>query len=111
MTTINKWMEKLLLVKGATEIMLDFCKNIQMDGNVRPITADDKKNILAVLEQQGSNALRVAWVCIPRQGVVAEIDTMEKDSPLLECNSMIDPPRDEVKEAIRKCKMSESTLR
>jgi len=106
MTTINKMDGKTIAcVKGATEIMLDFCKNIQMDGNVRPITADDKKNILAVLEQQGSNALRgLGFAYRDAQGVAAEVETMEKDLTFVGMQFMIDPPRDEVKEAIRKCK-------
>ena len=106
MTTINKTDGKdVAYVKGATEIMLDFCKNIQWDGKVRPITDEDKKTILKVNEEQASNALRgLGFAYRDATGVPAEIDAMEKDLTFVGMQFMIDPPRDEVKEAIKKCK-------
>jgi Ca2+-transporting ATPase len=106
MTTINKTNGKeIAYVKGATEILLDFCKNIQWEGKIRPITDADKKEILKVNEEQASKALRgLGFAYRDATGIPAEIDTMEKDLTFVGMQFMIDPPRDEVKEAIKRCK-------
>ncbi|MHA1675538.1 MAG: cation-translocating P-type ATPase [Promethearchaeota archaeon] len=107
MTTINMVDgKKVAYIKGATEILLDFCDNIIMDGIVRPITAADKKNILAAYEQKASEALRGLGFAHRENidGVALTVEDMEQHMTFVGMQFMIDPPRDEVKQAIVECK-------
>ncbi len=106
MATVNEvGGKKIAYIKGATEIILDLCKNISMGGQVRPITAEDKNAILIAYEKKASNALRgLGFAYRDADGVPVEIETLEKDLTFVGMQFMIDPPRDEVKDAIEECK-------
>ena len=97
--------QKYAYVKGATEIILDFCDSIQMDGQVRPITDQDKKDILAAYEGKAREALRglgFAYRTVNPDEAI-EIDVIEQKLTFMGMQFMIDPPRDEVKVAIQEC--------
>ncbi|MHA1899407.1 MAG: cation-translocating P-type ATPase, partial [Promethearchaeota archaeon] len=106
MTTINKVDDKeMAFIKGATEIILEYCTSIQMDGEIRPISDADKKEILNAYGQKASEALRgLGFAYREVGGVPIEIDKIEKDLTFVGMQFMIDPPRDEVKKAIKECK-------
>lgn len=97
--------QKYAYVKGATEIILDFCDSIQMDGQVRPITEQDKIEILAAYEAKAREALRglgFAYRAV-NPDEAHEIEVIEKGLTFMGMQFMIDPPRDEVKVAIHEC--------
>ncbi|QEE14674.1 cation-translocating P-type ATPase [Promethearchaeum syntrophicum] len=97
--------KKMALIKGATEIILDFCKNIQSDGIIRPITNEDKNQIIKAYEQKASEALRgLGFAFREAEGIPVEIEELEKDLTFVGMQFMIDPPRDEVKVAMQECK-------
>ncbi|QEE18065.1 cation-translocating P-type ATPase [Promethearchaeum syntrophicum] len=99
--------KKIAYVKGATEILLDLCNNIQIDGQNRPITAEDKKQILEAYEQKADEALRgLGFAYRDAEGIKVEVEEMEKDLTFIGMQFMIDPPRDEVKVAIKECKQA-----
>ncbi|UYP45291.1 Potassium-transporting ATPase ATP-binding subunit [Candidatus Lokiarchaeum ossiferum] len=106
MTTINMVDgKKIAYIKGATEIILDYCKSILWDGKERPITDDDKKTILKAYEQKASEALRgLGFAYRVADGIPVEVESIEKDLTFVGMQFMIDPPRDEVKKAIEECK-------
>jgi Ca2+-transporting ATPase len=113
MTTVNKVDGKLIAyVKGATEILLDYCKSIQIDGKVRPITDKDKKDIIDAYELKASEALRgLGFAYRDAEGVKVDVDSMEKDLTFVGMQFMIDPPRDEVKAAIQECRGAGITVK
>ncbi len=108
MSTINKVDgKKIAYIKGATEILLDFTTHIQMNGSVRPITEADKQMIITANNARASEALRgLGFAFRLADGVAVEIDALEKDLTFVGMQFMIDPPRTEVRDAIKLCRES-----
>jgi Ca2+-transporting ATPase len=112
MTTVHKTPEEHLVayVKGAPETILELSTHLQKDGKTEKLTEKKRKNILETNENMASDALRVLGVAyrevspeIP-EGIKEE--TVEKDLVFIGLVGMIDPPRDEAKEANQKCQQA-----
>ena len=106
MTTVNRINGKSVAhIKGATEILLDLSISIQIGNEVRPITQEDKKQILDAHAAKASEALRgLGFAYRDAEKVPVEIECIEKDLTFVGMQFAIDPPREEVKLAIQKCK-------
>ena len=108
MTTVHlvSGNRKMAFVKGAPEIVLGKCTKIFGDGKVRKITEDDRTKILKVTEAMAIQALRnLGFAYRELQETIETYDEkIEKDLIFLGIMGMIDPPREEVKEAIYLCK-------
>ncbi len=110
MTTVHSDQKKMFSYsKGASEILLDLCDNIMVDGKVRPLTDGDRKKILENAEAMSKEALRVMGTATkelgahnPKANLGEEIS--ERNLTWLGLVGMIDPPREEVKVAIETCK-------
>lgn len=92
-------------VKGAPDFMMEICTMIYDNGTVRPLTETDRKNILSANQSFAENASRVialAYREVPND-TTYEIDLIEKDLIFVGLASIIDPPREGVKEAIALC--------
>ncbi|MEM3385590.1 MAG: cation-translocating P-type ATPase [Nitrososphaeria archaeon] len=99
--------KKLVVMKGAPEVVLERCKWIMKDGKRTKLTEEEKKKILEVNEKMASEALRNLAIAYKEVKEVPEkIDEkeFERDFIFLGIEGMIDPPREEVKDAIRLCK-------
>ena len=97
---------RVAFVKGAPDVLLADCVNIQTEGAVRPLTAEDHKRIVAVNNSLTDQAMRVLGVACRDLGAAAakpEIDTTEKELTFVGLVAMIDPPREEVRQAIKEC--------
>jgi len=96
MTSINEIEgKKVAIVKGAFESIAPRCTNI------------DVAKAKAMMENLGSQALRVlavAYKSLPSLPSKLESESLEKDLTFMGLLGMIDPPREEAKEAIRLCK-------
>jgi Ca2+-transporting ATPase len=108
MTTVHlvSGQKKVAFMKGAPEVVLDNCTKIYADGKVRKITAEDKTQMLKVTEAMAMQALRnlgFAFRELPESATVFD-DKIEKDMIFVGVMGMIDPPREEVKDAIYLCK-------
>jgi|TARA_B100001971_G_C18260456_1_gene586300 Ca2+-transporting ATPase len=102
MTTLHNFnSEKIAFVKGAPEIVLKLCSSIYENGKIRKLTEAKKKEILQTNQEFANNALRVLGFAFK---TVMSKDRIEKNLTFVGLQGMIDPPRLEVKEAIRKCK-------
>ena len=107
MSTVNEVNgKKWALVKGATEVLLDFCDKIVIDGNVRPITDKDKKEIIAAYEGKANEALRGLGFAYREDigNIKVEIEELEQKLTFVGMQFMIDPPRVEVRDAIKECR-------
>ncbi len=99
MTTINSdGNQKIAYIKGAMDIMLERCAFIMDKGQVREITLQDKEKILKVNHKLARKALRILGVAINM-----ELDNPENNMVFVGLVGMIDPPRPEVKDAVRVC--------
>lgn len=94
--------EKIIHVKGAPDILLDRCSAIMVDGQVRAITQEDKDNILKANGDMAEKALRVLAYAIKTNE--EDREKFEEELTFVGLTGMIDPARDEVKEAVAICK-------
>jgi len=110
MTTVHQTSKNKLVAytKGAPEIVLSRCKKVFLDGKIRDLSKQDIQIILNANEKMANNALRVlgiAYKDLPNATLdnVAQ-ETTEETLIFLGLTGMIDPPRDEAKEANLKCR-------
>ncbi|MBN1509187.1 MAG: cation-translocating P-type ATPase [Sedimentisphaerales bacterium] len=97
---------RIAFVKGAPDVLLADCADIQVDGVVRPLTPEDRQSIVAANNRLTDQAMRVLGVAYRDLGTTTakpDIDTTEKDLTFVGLIAMIDPPREEVKQAIQEC--------
>ena len=108
MTTVHlvSGKQKIAFTKGAPEVVLDKCTKIYAHGKVKKMTEEDRREILKVNEAMAMEALRnlgFAFKDLPESSTVVD-EKIEKDMIFVGVMGMIDPPREEVKEAIYLCK-------
>lgn len=107
MTTVhlisNK--KKTAYMKGAPEIVLGKCTKFLSDGRIFKLTDAQRTEILKVNEAMARQALRnlgFAMRELPENLDVCD-ENIEEDFTFLGIVGMIDPPREEVKEALYTC--------
>ena len=90
--------------KGAIDNLLKICTHVLADDKIIPLTEEIKAEFLKVAENMSDSALRVLGAAFKNTQNVIEPEEMEKDLILIGMVGMIDPPRLEVKDSIRKAK-------
>jgi len=93
----------LAFVKGAPDIVLEYCDDIMLDGQIAPLTPELRQEILAANTGMARQALRVLGLaCRSLPGVPDEPtpDAIERNLTFLGLTGMIDPARPEVKVAV-----------
>ena len=93
--------------KGAPDEVLRRCTRILDNGMVRPISDDDKKEILRQNKAMADNALRVLLAAYREYNELpadSSPETLERDLIFIGMTGMIDPVRPEVKDAIGLCR-------
>lgn len=88
-----------VLTKGALDVILDRCISIATKDGVRPITDEDKKLILEQNKKYSEDGLRVLTFAYKESDEKLSIDT-EYDYIFIGLVAMIDPPREESKQAV-----------
>lgn len=92
-------------VKGAPDVILDRCAYRLQDGRAMLLTGAARTQILRTNEAYAQSALRVigmAYRDIPFGGQLSAVkDKMESDLVFIGLAGIIDPPREEVKTAIK----------
>ncbi len=100
----DKDIQFVSFTKGAIEVLLEKSSNILTPDGLKSI---DKEEIQAVNDRMAADGLRVLgiamkeWDSIPKD---ISADNIEKDLTLLGLIGMLDPPREEAKEAVTFCK-------
>ena len=93
--------------KGAPDLILQNCTKVMIDGGVTDLTEDIRQQIMSANKQMGDQALRVLGCAIKNLEFVEEIETediKEQDLIFVGLVGMMDPPRKEVFDAVKKCK-------
>jgi P-type Ca2+ transporter type 2C len=101
--------KRLLYAKGAPEIVIGRCTHIYLQGKVMPLTREHKQTILKMNEQLASMALRNLAFAYREVAQTADINKewqMEQNLIFVGLAGMMDPPREEVKEAISVCRQA-----
>jgi Ca2+-transporting ATPase len=96
-----------LFVKGAPDVLIRDCTHIYQNGRVEPITAKLRQQLLEQNEHLASNALRnLAFAFRELSGTIEHKTEkqLEKNLIFVGLVGIIDPPRKEVKQAIKLCR-------
>lgn len=88
-----------VLTKGALDVILERCESISTENGVRPITQADKDDILKQNKEYSENGLRVLAFAYKETDEELTVDS-EYGYTFLGLVSMIDPPREESKQAV-----------
>jgi len=108
MTTVHivSGKKRMAYMKGAPETVLNKCTKVLANGKISKLIESDRARILSVNEAMARQALRnlgFAFRELP-ESVNAYDEKIEKDFIFVGIVGMIDPPREEVKDAIQTCK-------
>lgn len=92
--------------KGAPDEVLKKCRFMWLDGKMQPLTTEAKQQILSENHRMANQALRVLCAAIKEYDQIPnnEIATLESDLCYVGLTGMIDPIREEVKDAILQCR-------
>ena len=98
--------QKILFTKGAVDELLKRVTKIEENGEVRPINASDKQQILEMNKQLAFQALRVLGYAYRPLDELPELtsENYEKDLIFTGMTGMIDPQRPEVENAVFEAK-------
>ena len=108
MSTIHKEADGsyFIAVKGAPDQLLKRVTRIEVNGEVRPITEEDKNAILATNKDLAKQALRVLMMAYKTSKEIPTLESEIVESDLIFSGlvGMIDPERPEAAEAVRVAK-------
>ncbi|MFA5272116.1 MAG: calcium-translocating P-type ATPase, SERCA-type [Candidatus Omnitrophota bacterium] len=96
----------LAFVKGAPDILLGNCTEVEEDAGIRPLSGEDRKQIVEVNNHLSDSAMRVLAVAyrVVDKNEKFEAEIIENKLIFVGLVAMIDPPREEVKYAMQECK-------
>jgi Ca2+-transporting ATPase len=109
MTTVHRAVNgdtRVACSKGAPERIISACDHMWTSETVLPISATARHDLLAQAEQMAADGLRVLAVAcaIDRRTPSDPIESLEEHQTLLALIGLLDPPRDEAREAVRLCR-------
>ena len=104
MSTVHPYgQEKIMITKGAVDVLLERMESIETENGVRPFSKEDKEKIQAMnlkFSKEGLRVLAFAYKTISIEGITLED---ENQYTFLGLVAMMDPPREESKEAVANC--------
>jgi Ca2+-transporting ATPase len=112
MSTVHEDAERperlIVFTKGAPDVLVTRCSHELVGGEARALTDERRREIRATAERLAGEALRtlgVAFRSLPPDALEREVDgRVEQDLVFLGVVGMIDPPREEAKEAVARAK-------
>ncbi len=108
MTTVNKVNDKYIVyTKGGIDELLARCVSYQINGEIKSDLENYRISIDEQNEAMAKEALRVlgcAYKIIDHEPTKQEMENMESELIFIGMVGMIDPPREEAKVAVEKCK-------
>ena len=108
MTTVNEVNEKYIVyTKGGVDELLKRCKTYLENGEIKQNLDNYSEVIRKNNEKMAKEALRVlacAYKEIDHKPTKTELENIEEDLTFIGMVGMIDPPREEAKKAVEKCK-------
>lgn len=103
MTTLHRIGDKTyVFTKGALEVLLEKSSFIMIGEEIKPLTEDKRKEIFEIAKGFSERALRVIAFAYKEVSSLDLSDSeLEEELIFLGFAGMMDPPREEVKEAVR----------
>jgi len=101
--------KQMLAVKGAPEILLHRCETILLNGKIVPLTSNLRQMVLQVINKMAKQALRTIGLAYRDVKLNESFEhelKAEQNLVFIGIAGMIDPPRYEVREAVKKAKLA-----
>lgn len=107
--------DRVLLVKGAAELLLERCTSIMRpDGKVKTMSAKDRKVLAARISEMSQRPLRVLGMAVktgmpPKEKLPSQLLNLDEYAKVesgltfVGLTGIKDPPRPEVRDAIQRC--------
>lgn len=95
--------DAFIFLKGAPERLLEMCTQQKTNNGVQPIDKNYWLNRIEEMAQQGQRVLAIAVKPVTSNQKELTFNDVEKGSIMLGMFGLIDPPREEAIEAIKKC--------
>ena len=96
-----------VVTKGAPDVLFSRCESILWDGKTAPFNKEYQSVVNREMDGLASHALRliaVGFKPLTTGNILLHEDEAEKDLIFVGLQGMIDPPRPEVKQAIKECR-------
>lgn len=111
MTTVHKSTDNSYrsVTKGAFDFLINRCTQYYHDGKQYPFSNKERSRLNTLNTAMTEKALRViavAYKNIPATGIKGRPEELENDLTFIGLIGMIDPPREEVKDAVNLCKQA-----
>jgi Ca2+-transporting ATPase len=105
-STVHRTSEGLVMyTKGAPDVVLNLCSKVNINGKVLPLTDDTLTTANETIQRFSSQALRVLAFAYKPMISDKHVDKSdEKELIFVGLQGMIDPPREEVKSSIQRCR-------
>lgn len=96
-----------VVTKGAPDVLVGISESVLWDGKRATFSTDMKNNVQSAINNLASQALRtiaIGFKEIPAKTLIFSEKEAEKDLTFIGLQGMIDPPRPEVRQAVKECK-------
>ena len=106
MTTLHRWVDSggVSFTKGAMEVLTEKSDHVLTSGGLKPIHIDEISRIYERMAADGLRVLGIAmrrWEVLPAEMTPANVET---ELILVGLVGIMDPPREEAREAVALCK-------
>lgn len=98
---------QFVVTKGAPDVLVGVSESILWEGKRQRLSNDLKNHVQTAIGELASQALRtiaIGFKEIPAKTVILDEKEAEKELVFIGLQGMIDPPRPEVKQAVKECK-------
>lgn len=95
--------DAVMHTKGAPEVVLAMCDREMAGGREVPLDEEGRRRILEAASRMAAEALRVLGLAVRRSPETAGGNFAERNLVFVGLAGMIDPPREEAAEAVRRC--------
>ena len=103
----DKQGRNFIITKGAPDVLLGVSESILWNGRTQFFSGEMHQNVQEAINGLASKALRtiaIAFKSIPDNTLILSETEAEKNLTFIGVQGMIDPPRKEVKQAVKECK-------
>ncbi len=95
---------RIVFAKGAPDVLLARCTHERVGEEAHPLNEERREQIRRTIDEMAAQALRtlgIAFRTLPAEDAPATDEDLEQEFVFLGLVGMIDPPREEAKEAVR----------
>lgn len=102
----NRKGESFVFTKGAADVIIEKCTRIYTSKGIVPLDELNKRRILRINDDMAKEALRVLGLAYKRIDRHSGFKEAESELVFVGLTGMIDPPRKEALNAVKKCKLA-----